>query len=117
MTHTTEQGNTPAPFRRMDESTPEQWAAIKTAFAAAQPQVADRVLRLLRMLEEPVDGFATNQLVHCLQTATRAERAGADGRSSSPACAMTSARPPRTPTTPPSRRKSSSRTFGMKCTG
>jgi len=62
----------------MDESTAEQWAVIGTETFKNQPRVADRVLGLLRSLEEIVDGFATNQLVHCLQTATRAERAGAD---------------------------------------
>ena len=43
-----------------------------------QPRVADRVLDLLRSLAEITDGFATDQLTHCLQTATRAERDGAD---------------------------------------
>jgi predicted HD phosphohydrolase len=33
---------------------------------------------LLQSLDEIVDGFATDQLTHCLQTATRAERDGAD---------------------------------------
>ena len=62
----------------MDESTAEQWAVIGTETFKNQARVAERVLGLLRSLEEIVDGFATNQLVHCLQTATRAERAGAD---------------------------------------
>ncbi len=62
----------------MDESTAEQWAVIGTETFKNQSRVADRVLGLLRSLEDIVDGFATNQLVHCLQTATRAERAGAD---------------------------------------
>jgi predicted HD phosphohydrolase len=46
--------------------------------AKNQSRVADRVLMLLESLGEIVDGFATDQLTHCLQTATRAERAGAD---------------------------------------
>jgi predicted HD phosphohydrolase len=62
----------------MDESTAEQWAVIGTETFKNQPRVAERVLGLLRSLEDIVDGFATNQLVHCLQTATRAERDGAD---------------------------------------
>ena len=33
---------------------------------------------MLRQLEGITAGFATNQLVHCLQTATLAEKAGAD---------------------------------------
>ena len=43
-----------------------------------QSRVADRVLAMLESLSEVVDGFAVDQLTHCLQTATRAERAGAD---------------------------------------
>jgi predicted HD phosphohydrolase len=65
-------------FTRMDESTAEQWAVIGAEHAKAQPVVADRVLTLLRSLEDIVAGFAVNQLVHSLQTATRAERAGMD---------------------------------------
>ena len=38
----------------------------------------DRILRLLASLADITNGFAVNQLVHCLQTASRAERAGAD---------------------------------------
>jgi len=65
-------------FTRMDESTAEEWATIGMETAKNQSRVADRVLMLLGSLGEIVDGFATDQLTHCLQTATRAERAGAD---------------------------------------
>ena len=67
-------------FTRMDESTPEQWAEIgrQSMEANANGRVAERVLGMLRSLAEITDGFATDQLVHSLQTATRAERAGAD---------------------------------------
>src|SRR5213080_4438767 len=70
----------PAPnsFTRMDESTLEQWQVIGAEHARNGGRVADRVLMLLESLGEVVDGFATDQLTHCLQTATRAERAGAD---------------------------------------
>ena len=62
----------------MDESTAEQWAVIGQETAQHQGRVADRILMLLRSLGEITDGFATDQLTHCLQTATLAERAGAD---------------------------------------
>jgi predicted HD phosphohydrolase len=62
----------------MDESTAEQWAVIGVETARNQGRVADRVLGMLESLAEITDGFATDQLTHCLQTATRAERAGAD---------------------------------------
>src|SRR3982074_2235606 len=65
-------------FTRMDESTAEQWAVIGAETMQNQPRVADSVLALLRSLDTITDGFATDQLTHCLQTATLAERAGAD---------------------------------------
>ena len=65
-------------FRRMDESTAEQWKVIGQETAAHADRVAERVLMLLRSLAEITDGFATDQLTHCLQTAALAEAAGAD---------------------------------------
>ena len=65
-------------FTRMDESTAEQWAVIGAETMKNQPRVAEEVLAMLRRLEGITDGFNANQLVHALQTATMAERAGAD---------------------------------------
>jgi predicted HD phosphohydrolase len=65
-------------FTSMDTSTPDQWAVIGAETVQNQPRVAESVLGLLRSLADITDGFATDQLTHCLQTATRAERAGAD---------------------------------------
>jgi predicted HD phosphohydrolase len=65
-------------FTRMDESTAEQWAVIGGETFKNQSRVADRVLDMLQSLSDITDGFATDQLTHCLQTATLAERAGAD---------------------------------------
>jgi len=65
-------------FTRMDESSQEQWAEIGAATMEHQPAVADEVLGMLRKLEDLTVGFAVDQLTHSLQTATRAERAGAD---------------------------------------
>jgi predicted HD phosphohydrolase len=65
-------------FIAMDTSTAEQWAVIGVETAKNQTRVADRVLGMLRSLADITDGFATDQLTHCLQTATLAERAGAD---------------------------------------
>ncbi len=69
---------TSAQFTSMDTSTREQWEAIGAESRRNQGRTADRVLGMLRSLAEITDGFATDQLVHSLQTATRAERAGAD---------------------------------------
>jgi predicted HD phosphohydrolase len=75
MTVTNDQASS---FTRMDESTAEQWAVIGAETMKNQPRVADSVLAMLRSLDSITDGFATDQLTHCLQTATLAERAGAD---------------------------------------
>lgn len=65
-------------FTRMDRSTAEEWATIGAETYADQPRCADVVLDLLRSLKGVTVGFAVDQLTHCLQTATLAERAGAD---------------------------------------
>lgn len=67
-----------ATFTRMDESTLEDWMEIGAQTSANQGRVADRMLDLLGSLASITDGFGTDQLTHCLQTATLAERAGAD---------------------------------------
>ena len=65
-------------FTRMDESTLAEWQVIAKETSANQARVAGQILTMLRGLEEITDGFAVDQLVHSLQTATRAEEAGAD---------------------------------------
>jgi len=65
-------------FTRMDASSRDDWMVIGTETVQNQGRVADRILAMLESLGEVVDGFAVDQLTHCLQTATRAERAGAD---------------------------------------
>jgi predicted HD phosphohydrolase len=65
-------------FRSMDTSTKEQWGVIVTETINHQDRVATRVLSMLEELAGITDGFAVDQLTHSLQTATRAERAGAD---------------------------------------
>ncbi len=77
-TTTTPQTGTSQTFTRMDESTADQWAVIGKETFAHQGRVADSVLEMLRSLASITDGFAVDQLTHSLQTATLAERAGAD---------------------------------------
>ena len=67
-----------ATFTRMDQSTAEEWAEIGRQVSENQPRVAEYVLGMLRHIGGIVDGFAADQLTHCLQTATMAEQAGAD---------------------------------------
>src|SRR4051812_24029619 len=64
-------------FTRMDESTAEEWAVIGAETAKNQGRVAEQFLQMLRQCGDITDGFATDQLTHCLQTATKAEQAGA----------------------------------------
>ena len=78
VTEPTEIDANPDSFRRMDESTAEQWAVIGERTQENQGRVADRLIMLLESLASISDGFITDQLTHCLQTATMAERAGAD---------------------------------------
>jgi predicted HD phosphohydrolase len=65
-------------FTRMDVSTAPEWQAIAKETFEHQDRVPERVMGMLRSLAEIVDGFAVDQLTHSLQTATRAEEAGAD---------------------------------------
>ena len=65
-------------FTRMDVSTHDDWMVIGTETMQDQSQVADRVLAMLESLSHLEVGFGVDQLTHSLQTATRAERAGAD---------------------------------------
>jgi predicted HD phosphohydrolase len=62
----------------MDVSTREQWMVIVDETVAAQPRVAAQLLGMVRGLGAITDGFSLDQMEHALQTATRAERDGAD---------------------------------------
>jgi predicted HD phosphohydrolase len=61
----------------MDHSTREQWQVIGEATVAHQPNVARRILAMLRSFEGVHLGFGVDQLHHMLQTATMAKRANA----------------------------------------
>lgn len=67
-----------ATFTRMDESTLDDWMIIGRETAANQSRVPEKILSLLGDLADITDGFGTDQLTHCLQTAARAEADGAD---------------------------------------
>lgn len=64
-------------FTRMDEGKIEEWMTIGRAVAERQSSMPRTIKAMLLKLEEQVDGFAVNQLLHGLQTATRALRDGA----------------------------------------
>jgi len=65
-------------FRRMDEGTPADYALLnrlEDEFVAALPE---RILAALKDLEHSLAGYQISRLEHSLQSATRAERDGAD---------------------------------------
>ena len=65
-------------FTRMDEGTPADYALLNTLedkFVAALPE---RILAALKGLEQSLAGYQISRLEHSLQSATRAERDGAD---------------------------------------
>jgi predicted HD phosphohydrolase len=62
----------------MDVSTRDQWMTIVDETIAAQPRVANQILDMVKGLSAITDGFSVDQMQHALQTATRAERDGAD---------------------------------------
>jgi predicted HD phosphohydrolase len=62
----------------MDVSTREQWIEIVEQTIENHPRVARGILEMVRGLSAISDGFSVDQMQHALQTATRAERDGAD---------------------------------------
>ncbi len=67
-----------AGFTTMEESTGEDWGLIMSSFVPFAQRLPDRILSHLRLLDGDYGGFAVDRLVHSLQTATRAHRAGED---------------------------------------
>ena len=65
-------------FPSMDVSTREQWMTIAEKTIAAQPRVAEQLLSMIKGRSAITDGFSIDQMEHAVQTATRAEREGAD---------------------------------------
>jgi predicted HD phosphohydrolase len=63
---------------RMSDFSPEYMTYVEHHLDLDLQQVPDRILALLRSTDDLIQGFQVSQLVHGLQTATMAERAGAD---------------------------------------
>jgi len=65
-------------FTRMKDGTAKEYKLLdrlEADYAAALPQ---RLIQGLRRLGNSLEGYRVSRLTHCLQTATRAERDGAD---------------------------------------
>jgi predicted HD phosphohydrolase len=67
-----------ATFANMAESTAQDWLTIGTSFIPFARALPDRILTHLQLLEGDYGGFPVDRLTHCLQTATRAHKAGRD---------------------------------------
>lgn len=67
-----------ASFRRMDNSTREDWAIIVPEFHAHASALPDRVLAHLALLQGDYGGFPIDRYGHSLQTATLALKDGRD---------------------------------------
>ena len=67
-----------ATFRRMQDSTAEDWRIITGEFMPFAARLPERVLAHLALLEGDYGGFPVDRLTHSLQTATLAQRAGRD---------------------------------------
>lgn len=67
-----------ANFTRFDQSQADDWREIDAHFRDYREGVVERVITHLLRLKGDTHGYPVDRYTHCLQTATRAERAGAD---------------------------------------
>ena len=67
-----------ATFKRMEQSTPQDWACILPEAMAMAKTLPDRVLAHLQLLDGDHGGFPVDRLTHSLQTATLAHQDGRD---------------------------------------
>jgi predicted HD phosphohydrolase len=71
--------NPRAKFRAVTESTEEDWQLIGGELDRFAKKLPERLIAHLNLLRGDYGGFPVDRLEHCLQTATRAFRAGRDG--------------------------------------
>jgi predicted HD phosphohydrolase len=67
-----------ATFKRMEQSTQQDWACILPEAMAMAKALPDRVLAHLQLLDGDHGGFPVDRLTHSLQTATLAHQDGRD---------------------------------------
>ena len=65
-------------FTRMADGTAEEYTFLAPLYANSRQRVPDALLRLLQTLRGDRLGYQVDRYTHSLQTATRAERDGAD---------------------------------------
>lgn len=67
-----------AKFKQMTEGTAEDWGIIAEHVVPFAKDLPTRMIAHLKLLDGDYGGFPVDRLEHCLQTATRAHRAGKD---------------------------------------
>lgn len=65
-------------FKKMSDSSAEDWQHIMQEQMAFMAGLPDRVLNHLKLLDQDYGGFPVDRLQHCLQTAELAAEAGED---------------------------------------
>lgn len=65
-------------FRQMSESTQEDYDLLQALSVEYLDTLPDRIIASVRALDHGMAGYQVSRLQHSLQTATRAERDGAD---------------------------------------
>lgn len=67
----------PVTFTRMQDGSPEEFATVKLAERAQKAELPRRIIEALTAItDEGVGGYQIDRTQHCLQSATRAFRAG-----------------------------------------
>ena len=69
---------TRARFKRMEDSTADDWVLIGAQHGSLVTALPDRILDQMRLLDSEAGGFNVDRLTHSLQTAHRAEVDGRD---------------------------------------
>jgi predicted HD phosphohydrolase len=65
-------------FTAMKDGTKEDYDLLSSYEEGFVEGLPDRVLKFLKNLDDSLDGYQITRLEHSLQTATRAEKDGAD---------------------------------------
>ena len=65
-------------FTKMENGTLEEYSFLSTLYAKCRKNVPDMLLALLKQMQGDRMGYQVDRYTHSLQSATRAERDGAD---------------------------------------
>ena len=65
-------------FTKMENGTADEYAYLTRLYEGSRNAVPDMLLSLLKKMQGDLMGYKIDRYTHCLQSATRAERDGAD---------------------------------------